>query len=33
MKKFTYSDSVAGPQTESFDKLSEITKYIEVNYP
>ena len=29
MKKFTYSDSVAGSQTESFDKLSEITKYIE----
>ena len=27
--KFNYSDSVAGMQTETFSKLSEIIKYIE----
>jgi hypothetical protein len=27
--KFTYSDSVAGMQNETFAKLSEIIKYIE----
>lgn len=29
MRTFTYSDSVAGMQTEEFTKLSEIIKYIE----
>lgn len=27
--KFTYSDSVAGMQTETFSNLSEIIKYLE----